>query len=294
MLSILIPTYNYNALPLAKALEQQALKSGIIFELICIDDGSFSEHNIQNQQINALTNCKFIEGKQNIGRNANRHMLAKKAQYDWLLFIDSDVMPKHQDFIENYLSEIPLGFDAVFGGFAYHDESPPTNKTLRYTFGKNREEVPASIRNKNLYKVIISANFLIKTSLFLDINKAETKNLYGLDYLFGALLKINHCKIKHIDNEVYHLGVDDNTDYLDKTKKAVETLYYINKSKRITHHDITLLKAFQWLKILGLNGLFGQLLLKFNTRIERNLLSEDPSMFQFDLYRLGHFCRLKG
>ena len=35
MLSILIPTYNYNALPLAEILEQQALKAGIIFELIC-------------------------------------------------------------------------------------------------------------------------------------------------------------------------------------------------------------------------------------------------------------------
>ena len=56
MLSILIPTYNYNALPLAEILEQQTLKLGIVFELICIDDGSFSEHNKQNQKINTLTN----------------------------------------------------------------------------------------------------------------------------------------------------------------------------------------------------------------------------------------------
>ena len=45
MLSILIPTFNYNALPLAKILESQALKLGIVFELICMDDGSFSNKN---------------------------------------------------------------------------------------------------------------------------------------------------------------------------------------------------------------------------------------------------------
>lgn len=32
MLSILIPTYNYNALPLVETIEQQALKAGIVFQ----------------------------------------------------------------------------------------------------------------------------------------------------------------------------------------------------------------------------------------------------------------------
>ena len=293
MISILIPTFNYNAYPLAVAIEQQALKANIIYELICIDDGSFSDRNIENQKINSLTNCKFIEGKKNIGRNANRHLLAKKAQYDWLLFIDSDVLPKTSDYIVNYLTIIPQEYDAVFGGFAYFDTPPSRDKTLRYYFGKNREEVSAVIRNNQPYKVIISANFLIRKSIFLQINKAETKNLYGLDYLFGGLLKTNSSKVHHIDNEVYHHGIDRNEDYLEKTKKAVETLYYINKTKKLTKHDNSLLNAYKRLKLTYLSGLFGKVLLKFDERIERNLLSENPSMFLFDLYRLGYFCRIK-
>ena len=42
MISILIPCYNYNALPLAARLEKEALNLGIIYEIICIDDASFS------------------------------------------------------------------------------------------------------------------------------------------------------------------------------------------------------------------------------------------------------------
>ena len=36
---------------------------GIKFEIICVDDGSFSNKNEINQRINMLTNSKFIESK---------------------------------------------------------------------------------------------------------------------------------------------------------------------------------------------------------------------------------------
>lgn len=293
MLSILIPTYNYNALPLAEEIEKQALALGIVFELICMDDGSFSLQNAENQKINTLANCKFIEGKQNIGRNANRHRLAEMAQYDWLLFVDSDSLPKNDDFIKSYIEVMKKDPDAVFGGFAYSEKLKNPEQSLRYHFGKAREQVPSERRNKNPYKVIISANFLIKKSIFLKINQAEIQNLYGLDYLFAALLKNNANKVLHIDNEVYHMGIDQNQAYLEKTKKAVETLHYISTSRQLKNTDISLLKAFRKLKRFGLNRFFGRMVLRFNNRIERNLLSDNPSMFLFDIYRLGYFCRLR-
>ena len=103
MLSILIPTFNYNALPLAKILESQALKLGIVFELICMDDGSFSNKNRHNQHINSLSHSKFIEHKKNVGSKANRGRLATLAQYNWLLFIDADSKPKSTLFLSKYI-----------------------------------------------------------------------------------------------------------------------------------------------------------------------------------------------
>lgn len=292
MLSILIPTYNYNAFPLAETIEKQALKSGLVFELICIDDGSFSALNIKNQEINTLTNCKFIENIKNIGSYATRKLLAQKAQYNWLLFLDADVTPKHSNFLENYIGVIKKNVKVVFGGFAYYDTKPMDTKILRYTFGKHREQISATKRNKNSYKVIISANFLILKQIFLKINQENENNVYGLDYLFGSLLKSNKIEVTHIDNEVYHLGIDDSILYLKKAKQAVETIYFLYSSDRLESNSISLVKAFKLLNFFGLTNLFGQFMLKFNSKITNNLLGRKPCLFLLDLYKLGCFCRI--
>lgn len=292
MLSILIPTYNYNALPLAEILEQQALKSQIRFEIICMDDGSFSEHNRQNQQINTLTNSKFIENRKNVGSKANRQRLAENAQYEWLLFVDADSKPKSQDYLLKYIENTEQDYDAVFGGFAYDEKLLDINKTLRYTFGKHREEVEAFVRNKKPYKVIISANFLIKKSTFINITKQETKNIYGLDYLFSSQLKNHGTKLIHTDNEVYHLGLDDNATFLTKTRSAVEALHYLVESKRIKTHNISLLKAYKRIKFLGLKRLMQWVFQKSESKIEKNLTGRKPNLILFDLYRLGYLCSL--
>ena len=75
MISILIPCYDYNAYPLVSKLEKQALILNINFEIICIDDGSFSPKNEKNQKINLLTNSRFIESKKNLWRIKNRILL---------------------------------------------------------------------------------------------------------------------------------------------------------------------------------------------------------------------------
>lgn len=291
MLSILIPTYNHNALPLAEALVVQLGKTDIIYELICVDDGSSSTLNIENQKINSLKNATFIARKKNVGRNANRQYLAEQATYNWLLFIDSDTIPKHQNFIESYIPFFQKEYDAIFGGFAYQKNTNPKT-SLRYNFGKSREEVDASVRNSIPYKVIISANFLIKKDVFISLNKEVTTNIYGLDYLFGALLKQNNINVYHINNEVYHLGLDANEDYLRKTKKAIEALTLIQQSTDKVTHDISLLKAYEKLKRLHFEKIFSSSIHLITPLIEKNLLGSKPSLLLFDFYRLGYFCKL--
>ena len=55
MISILIPCYDYNAYPLVSSLEKQALMLGIKFEIICVDDGSFSNKNEIKMLDNVMT-----------------------------------------------------------------------------------------------------------------------------------------------------------------------------------------------------------------------------------------------
>ncbi len=294
MLSILIPTYNYNVYPLAENLQERALKSGVIFELICIDDGSYSSLNESNEKINTLPNCTFIEHDINQGRTATRQALAEKAQYDWLLFLDADVKPKNDAFFNEYISFITKSYDAIFGGFAYNQKNYTPNTSLRFNFGKKREEVDADIRNKHPYKVIISANFLIKKTIFKKINNLHLSNTYGMDYVFGSELKEKQIPIFHINNEVYHLGIDENVTFLKKTEQALNTLHTSSSKKRIKNTNISILKAYHKLKSCHLNNFFGIISKPFSQAIKNYLLkSKSPNLFLFDLYRLGYFCRIK-
>ena len=290
MISILIPCYNYNAYDLVSRLEKECLTLGVVFEIISIDDASFSTLNEVNQKINMLTNCKFFESKKNIGRVANRQLLSQKAQYKWLLYIDVDVKPLNDNFIKVYVNEIKKGFEVVFGGFNY--KNIETNN-LRYLFGKSREDVQSVIRNKNPYKYIISSNFLVKKVIFDKINKNININGYGMDYFFGALLKENLVSINHIDNEVTHYGLDDNSKFLAKTKEALENLHYLNTNKLINKNDITILKYYRLFNFFGLKKIISKLIKIFSKSIESNLKGSNPSLFVFDLYRLSYLCSLK-
>lgn len=290
MISILIPCYNYNAYDLVSRLEKECLTLGIVFEIISIDDASFSTLNEVNQKINMLTNCKFFESKKNIGRVANRQLLSQKAQYKWLLYIDVDVKPLNDNFIKVYVNEIKKGFEVVFGGFNYKNIE---SNNLRYLFGKSREDVQSVIRNKNPYKYIISSNFLVKKVIFDKISKNININGYGMDYFFGALLKENLVSINHIDNEVTHYGLDDNSKFLAKTKEALENLHYLNTNKLINKNDITILKYYRLFNFFGLKKIISKLINIYSKSIESNLKGSNPSLFVFDLYRLSYLCSLK-
>ena len=173
MLSVLIPTYNYNAFTLVKELHKQLQKSNVLFEIICMDDGSKSELNKYNEEINALAHAKFIALKENIGRSAIRNYLSKKAKYQWLLFLDSDVLPTNSDFIHNYLKEITSNTSAVLCGGIKYIETDENKKLLRYKYGVNYEEIKFEKRKEQAYKFFFTSNFLIFKDVFKRVQFEE-------------------------------------------------------------------------------------------------------------------------
>lgn len=293
MLSILIPTYNYNALPLATELEKQALALQMPFELICIDDGSFSELNKQNQQINTLTNSRFLENKKNIGRVANRKLLAEKAQYKWLLFVDVDLWPSHDNFIKNLVEHIKNETDVLFGGISYSKKAPLPSHQLRWHYGKSREQVAIAKRVLKPYSSIILGSFTIKKQLFLKIVGSISLDGYGLDILFTYKLKQEKAVVAHIENSMVHLGLDSNEVYLKKTKEALHSLHTLNAKKLITTNYSGLLKAYTLIKRLGLKSFLANLWQKKGARWEASLSQRPNNLRLFDFYRLAHLCSIK-
>ena len=113
---------------------------------------------------------------------------------------------------------------------------------------------------------------------------------YGFDNFFGALLKSKNAKVFHIDNEVYHLGIESSKRYLRKKEKAAETLLSLYKADKIKNHQNDLLKLYITLKKWKCNSILSLIFKQFNKRIKANLLSSNPSMTLFQLYRISYMC----
>ena len=293
MLSILIPTYNYNVVPLVKALYKQIVEENILFEIICFDNGSKSILNDNNEELNSMNHCHFTSLEKDVGRSKIRNLLAKKSKYDWLLFLDADVLPVDKFLIRNYLLSIDLKQNVYYGGLKYDDIKPSKNKLLRWVYGKSREEIPIEKRTLNPKKYFSSANFLIKKKIFRSFNFDENLTKYGHeDTLLALELVRNGSEIAQVDNPVYHLGLDENKVFLQKTRAAVENLLKLNEQNKITIKENKLLNHFSKIKSLNLINLIAFFYKKNIKKMEKNLTSTNPSLLIFDLYKMGYLCSI--
>ncbi len=295
MLSVLIPTYNYSALDLVKSLHKQLDEQNIVYEVICFDNGSNSEANIENDKINDIQNCYFEVLKKDGGRSRIKNLLARKSIYPWLLFLDSDVLPVSKNFIQNYADAIIAKNEKVFyGGLKYYNDKPADDKILRWVYGMEREEIPLKKRNLDPQNYFTAANFLIDKNLFEKIKFDESLLEYGHeDTLFALELKKRNIAIAQIDNPVFHLGLDKNEVFIEKVKKSIENLNYLHQQGKFSLEDNKLLKFNNNLKKMRMNSVFSFLFDKYSKTMELNLTSKSPSLLIFDLYKIGYLCSLR-
>ncbi|RXR19269.1 glycosyltransferase [Flavobacterium amnicola] len=296
MLSVVIPTYNYSALPLVRAIHKQCEAAEISYEIIVQDDGSTDFDTIEeNQTINKLSNCQFIQNEINLGRAKNINSLLKSAKFDWILLLDCDTKPTSENFIRNYDEIIQNSSSKiVFGGIAYRDTPPSENEVLRWKYGKEREAISAGKRNKNPYVTLLTSNILCQKSVFKTVLFNENITEYGYeDLVFAQQLEQHKIEIHHIENPVFHLNYETSEAFLEKTEKSLQTLLFLEENKIIDATTTKLQKAYQRLKWWKLEGVFFSIFKKWKKKIIQNLLSPNPKLLYFDLYKLGYFIILK-
>ncbi len=295
MLSILIPTYNYSALPLVEELYRQCRECKINFEIIVLDDGSESELNVENEKINRIPNCKFEKNEINQGRARNRNLLAEKSSYIWLLFMDCDTFPKNTNFIFKYIETIKSDqYKVVFGGIAYKNIVPEKNQILRWKYGKKREEIDFNKRKMNPYLTTLTSNLLVKSEIFNSVKFDERIAEYGYeDFVFIQNLKSKKIEINHIDNPTYHLNYETSKAFLDKTNKALETLKFIEENNILLSKVTKIQKTHHLIKFLGIHFLLSYTFIKLKSILEKQLMSNNPSLFIFDIYKLCYYSNIK-
>lgn len=293
MLSILIPIYNYNVYPLVRELHQQCTECGINFEILAQDDASHSPLNQENEKVNALSHCSFVSLEKNVAHRENRNLLAEQAKFDYLLFIDGDSIVIDANYIRKYLENIE-GFDVVYGGRQHPEKCPSKKQSLRWKYGKFIEDKLAINRRKTPYKSLLFNNTVITKKCFNQVKFDKDITLYGHDDTqFAYQLSLLQAKVNHIDNPIEHGDIDTNIAYLSKTESSLKSLLLLYQTGKISSEFVSILKLYVLLKKTKLIVLARAFHKFFQKSIAKSLLSENPSLFLFNIYRIGYLCTLK-
>jgi len=290
MLSILIPAYNYDVTLLVQVLHTQCLQAGIEFEIIVADDSPGNPLSLVNRKITTQTHCRFIQNETNLGRTATRKKLAEAAVYDTLLFLDADVIPADGAFISRYLPYINNENTVVMGGYAYKPEAG--QPVLRLKYGMAREEKAAEDRNNNPYASVFSGNFLTSKHVFLQNNYPENRNFYGMDNYFSYSLYKNEVTVVHIDNPIYHLGLEEDGVFFEKCLESVRIRKELLANKEGIENINPLLRYYKKLGKYRVRGLVAIVFRLCEPILKKRILNKNPNLFCLDLYRLGYLCTL--
>lgn len=285
-LSILIPTYNDPCLALVTTLQQQAEEAGICYEIIVADDASTDDAVKQhNRQINLLPHCRVEQRKENVGRAVIRNFLALQAQYEWLLFVDSDMVVCRQDYLKRY-AQTDDNELVVDGGICVDNVQ---KDNLRALYEKSAEpRHTAALRQQSPYQHLHTANILIRRDIMLSHPFDARFRHYGYeDVLLGKHLKEAQIPILHIDNPLSFEIFEDNEHFVLKTEEGLRTLHQFQS------------------ELEGFNGLLAvsnrlrpvsslvRMWHLLNKGWERRLLTgPHPRLFVFSLYRLGYFMSM--
>ncbi|MDD4646332.1 MAG: glycosyltransferase [Bacteroidales bacterium] len=291
MLSVLIPVKDWNPISLIESLTAQLIKTDLPYEILISDDSSPDTSSIISTQIGMVPGVKYFTREKPLGRSANRNFLADQARFDYLLFIDGDAGIAGDDFIRNYFDHLKP--DAVIcGGTLYHEKKPEKPEfMLRWKYGRHREQSEASLRQKHPWKSFSTFNFLIPASVFQNIRFDESIRGYGHeDTFFGFALYQAGVKIIHLNNGLFHLGLEPSEIYLDKVRESganLHSLYVRNLIPPDCINNIRLLKNWKRLKRFGVNGLFSACYGLSKKSMEKRLCGPNPSLLLLDFYKLG-------
>ena len=285
MVSILIPVYNCDVVKLVNDLEFQAMKLGMPFEIVCIDDNSTKHYH--NYSLTEKENIVWTELNENKGRSIVRNLLAEKSNYENLIFLDCDMGVVSDHFIEDYI-KLSTTEKVIVGGVSYTAKPPVENsKILHWKYGSNRESQSVKERVKHPYTSFMSGNFFVKKEVLNLICFDETIKGYGHeDTLFGIELKNKRVAISHINNSLQHLGLEDANVFLEKSKNAILNLAILIKSGKVDE-TVKIYRYYKSLKKFFLLPLFTAFYLLNKNRWLENLCSAKPNIRYFDLFKLG-------
>ncbi|MCR4921383.1 MAG: glycosyltransferase [Bacteroidaceae bacterium] len=288
-LSILIPCYCYDPRPLVRALCRLMTDDE---EIIVGDDCTPSDQSESYlSDLAQWERVRVVRQQENRGAAAMRNRLAREATGEYLLFLDCDALPLRSSFLAEYLKQLPTD-EVLCGSICHAATLPDASVSLRWTYEKRAERrFTAKERNKHPYQNFRTFNFLIPRETMLRCPFDETVRLSGYeDTLAGKAFRASGIRIRHIENPLLNMGLEDNETFLRKTERQLRTLH---EKRGELRGFSSLLAAYRCVECMGLAGCLRFLHRRLAEAERRNLLSLRPRIWVFQLYKLGYYATIK-
>ena len=294
-LSILIPTYNNCCLPLVKALVEQAEAiADLTYEVLVAEDGSTDSPSLEsNRPIGQLAHCRHIEREKNVGRAAIRNFLAREAQYEYVLFIDSHMSVVRSDYLMRYLALTRSSHALVYGGYTITRTPPEGKGNLRYAYELSCIDAQsAENRSRQPYQNFHTSNFMVRRDIILSHPLDERFKHYGYeDVLLGKALLLAGIHILHIDNPVGFDHFESNGRFMEKTDEALSALHTFRAELQGYSRLLALTDRLgRWHLTPLISGLYRLT----GKAIRRRLSGSSPTPTLFKVYKLLRMASLHG
>lgn len=222
-LSVLVPVYNWDVGPLLTRIYSQCLhlSEGEHVEIIVMDDGS-SEKYSNSSIAEQLPLVSYEELAVNRGRAKIRNELLLRAKGEYVLFLDADMLPDHDDFIQTYLEHVRKGCEIVCGGISYlqNEEENPQSSFYLYKSRKTEALAPAA-RNTIPWRYLFTSNIMVRRDIMNSVLFDSRFTGYGFEDIEWGIRLGDSYTIAHIDNSCSHMGVMDKKQVFAKMRHSI-------------------------------------------------------------------------
>ncbi len=218
-LTIAVPTYRDDARPLIARLAAQPDAANCA--LLLFDDGS-GRRDLIDAHTKALAAfpgpAAMISANLNRGRSTARNRLVSLSETDWILFLDADMLPDDDRFLQHYLDELAAQSSPalIAGGFTVKQIKPNSDQRLHYVQADRYDCVDAAARAREPGRFVYSSNILAHRCVLESVRFDEAFSGWGWEDVDWGLRVAAQFEIRHIDNSATHLGLETDSVLVEK------------------------------------------------------------------------------
>ena len=222
-LSVVMPFFRYDPIPLLERLNEEASIVGGI-EILALDDGGGDK--ALAKQVTAFFKTMSTPGRlivlsANEGRAKGRNRLVENARARHTLLIDCDMQPDAHDFLARYLELAAEDTPVAFGGFSVDRMEATADYELHRALQLRAECLPATVRVLNPEKYVYTSNLLVRRDVFQAEAFDEGFTGWGWEDVEWGMRVAARFGVTQIENTATHLGLDTAAVLAGKYEQSV-------------------------------------------------------------------------